>query len=67
LSFSTVYLEFSFFLDKVKVAIWEYDSNKALGPNGVGFFFIKKAWDIIISDILNMDDFYLLGVLPHSF
>ncbi|KAB5556089.1 hypothetical protein DKX38_006998 [Salix brachista] len=44
-------LESSFTLEEVKAAIWECDSSKAPGPDGIDFFFLKKAWETIGDDI----------------
>jgi hypothetical protein len=58
-------LETTFTPKEVKAAIWECDSNKAPGPDGINFFFIKKAWETIGDDIYGLvDDFYLYGLLP---
>jgi hypothetical protein len=58
-------LETTFTPKEVKAAIWECDSNKAPGPDGINFFFIKKAWETIGDDIYGLvDDFYLSGLLP---
>jgi hypothetical protein len=58
-------LETTFTPKEVKAAIWECDSNKAPGPDGINFFFIKKAWETIRDNIYGLvDDFYLSGLLP---
>ena len=58
-------METTFTPKEVKAAIWECDSNKAPGPDGINFFFIKKAWETIGDDIYGLvDDFYLSGLLP---
>lgn len=58
-------METTFTLEEVKAAIWECDSNKAPAPDGINFFFIKKARETIGDDIYGLvDDFYLSGLLP---
>lgn len=40
-------------LDEVKAAIWDCGSEKAPGPDGFTFKFLKKYWDIIKGDVMN--------------
>ncbi|GJV72787.1 hypothetical protein Tco_1492782 [Tanacetum coccineum] len=44
-------LEIQVSIEEIKTAIWDCDSNKALGPDGFSFAFVKKYWDIIKMDI----------------
>jgi hypothetical protein len=46
--------------------VWDIcEGNKAPGPDGINFFFIKKAWNIIGGDIVQMvDEFYRTNLLP---
>ncbi|XP_071689159.1 uncharacterized protein [Rutidosis leptorrhynchoides] len=37
---------------EIKEAVWACDSDKAPGPDGFTFLFIKKIWDIIKVDLL---------------
>ncbi|GJU75640.1 putative RNA-directed DNA polymerase, eukaryota, reverse transcriptase zinc-binding domain protein [Tanacetum coccineum] len=46
------YLENHVSLDEIKSAIWNCGSNKAPGPNGFTFAFVKKYWDLIKMDFL---------------
>ncbi|KAK9060509.1 hypothetical protein SSX86_021213 [Deinandra increscens subsp. villosa] len=39
-------------IDEVKVAVWDCGSDKAPGPDGFSFGFIKKFWDILKQDIM---------------
>jgi len=48
---SSTALEYPFSVEEIKVVVWNYEGNKALGPDGVNFFFIKKAWSTISGDI----------------
>jgi hypothetical protein len=58
-------LELSFSTKEIKAAVWDCEGNKALDPDGVNFFFIKKAWNIIGGDIIQMvDEFYRTNLLP---
>lgn len=38
--------------EEVKNAVWASGSDKAPGPDGFTFEFIKKYWDIISKDII---------------
>ena len=33
-----------FTIDEVKAAVWDYDSYKSAGPDGINFGFIKEFW-----------------------
>ena len=62
---SSTALELPFSADEVKTAVWDCEGNKAPGPDGINFFFIKKAWNIIGGDIVQMvDEFYRTNLLP---
>ncbi|GKV44610.1 hypothetical protein SLEP1_g51774 [Rubroshorea leprosula] len=37
---------------EIKVAVWECDSLKALGPDGFNFKFIKCEWELIKDDVI---------------
>lgn len=37
---------------EVKAAVWNYVVDKALGPNGFTFAFLKAHWETIKGDIL---------------
>nr|GEU30763.1 RNA-directed DNA polymerase, eukaryota [Tanacetum cinerariifolium] len=45
------FLESHISLDEVKNVVWECGSNKAPGPDGFSFAFIKKYWDLMKMDI----------------
>ncbi|GJS79609.1 retrovirus-related pol polyprotein from transposon TNT 1-94 [Tanacetum coccineum] len=39
------------YMDEIKAEVWDFGSQKALGPDGYSFMFIKKFWDILKHDI----------------
>jgi len=41
-----------FSLDEVKAAVWDCESFKCPGPNGINFGFIKDFWDIMRDDVM---------------
>lgn len=46
-------------------AMWECESEKSPGPDGLNFKFIKEFWGIIKSDVLRfLDEFYVNGIFP---
>ena len=47
-----IFLESSFDLDEVKEAIWNCGSEKAPGPDGFNFTFIKHFWLVMQDDIM---------------
>jgi hypothetical protein len=62
---SSAALECPFSAEEIKAAIWNCEGNKAPGPDGVNFFFIKKAWNTIGRDIIRMiEEFYQSNLLP---
>jgi hypothetical protein len=42
----------AFSVEEVKVAVWDYNSFKSLGLDGVNFSFIKEFWPEIKDDIM---------------
>lgn len=44
-------------LEEVCDAIWAYGSDKASGPNGFTFMFVKRFWDLMHSDVHNFVHF----------
>jgi hypothetical protein len=62
---SSAVLECPFSAEEIKAAVWNCEGNKAPGPDGVNFFFIKKAWSTIGGDITRMvEEFYQSNLLP---
>lgn len=41
------FLESSINMDEVKNAVWECGSDKAPGPDGYSFAFVKRYWDLL--------------------
>nr|GEU81583.1 RNA-directed DNA polymerase, eukaryota, reverse transcriptase zinc-binding domain protein [Tanacetum cinerariifolium] len=40
-------------LDEIKSAVWDCGSQKASGPDGISFKFVKNLWDVMKPDIQN--------------
>lgn len=60
-------IESSFTLDEVKSAIWDGGSEKAPGPDGFTFKFLKKYWCTIMDDMRRfVRHFEDNGVLPRG-
>ena len=60
-------LEERFKEEEVKRAVWECESEKSLGPDGINFKFIKSFWDLIRPDVLRfLDEFYTNGCFPRG-
>jgi len=41
-----------FSVEEVKAAVWDCDSFKCPGPDGISFGFIKKIWDMLKDDMM---------------
>nr|GEW80478.1 RNA-directed DNA polymerase, eukaryota, reverse transcriptase zinc-binding domain protein [Tanacetum cinerariifolium] len=39
-------------LEEIKSAVWDCGNDKALGPYGFTFSFIKRYWELLINDIM---------------
>lgn len=60
-------LEMPFSLEEIKSAVWQCDSSKALGPNGVNFYVYKRAWSLVKEDLFRLfDEFFISASLPSS-
>ncbi|GJY03743.1 RNA-directed DNA polymerase, eukaryota, reverse transcriptase zinc-binding domain protein, partial [Tanacetum coccineum] len=54
-------------LEEVKFAVWDCGSNKAPGPDGFSFAFVKKYWDLLKKDIFEFVDLFLAsGTMPQD-
>lgn len=53
--------------DEIRAAIWTCGSDKAPGPDGFSFRFIKKFWDLMKIDICNfVDEFFDSSMIPNG-
>ena len=41
-----------FTMEEVKAAVWDVDSFKCPGPDGITFGFIKDFWDMLKTDVM---------------
>ncbi|GAU49154.1 hypothetical protein TSUD_407000 [Trifolium subterraneum] len=58
------FLSRPFLLEEIKEAVWDCDSYKCPGPDGVNLGFFKDFWELLKVDLLNFfSDFYHHGVL----
>jgi len=49
-----------FILEEIKAAIWDCDSYKCLGPDGINLGFFKGFWEVLKIDLLNFfGEFFL--------
>lgn len=45
--------------EEIRDAVWSCGSDRARGPNGFSFRFVKKFWEILKEDICNfVDEFF---------
>nr|GEW09967.1 RNA-directed DNA polymerase, eukaryota [Tanacetum cinerariifolium] len=52
-------------LEEIKAAVWDCGSQKASGPDGILFMFVKKHWDLLHLDIQSFfNDFFAYGMFP---
>jgi hypothetical protein len=53
-----------FSLDEVKATVWDCDSFKSPGPDGITFGFIKDFWDMLKEDVMRfLVEFHMNGKL----
>ena len=51
-------------MEEVKAEVWDCDSFKCPGPDGISFGFIKKNWDILRDDLMRfLHEFHRNGRL----
>ncbi|GJZ38825.1 putative RNA-directed DNA polymerase, eukaryota, reverse transcriptase zinc-binding domain protein [Tanacetum coccineum] len=59
------YLDSMVSLEEIKDAVWDCGSQKAPGPDGFSFLFVKKYWDLVSHDIQNfVNGFFASGKFP---
>lgn len=51
-------LEIPFTVDKIKCVVWDCGSEKAPGPDGFTFKFLKKYWEMMKDDILQFAKYF---------
>ena len=57
----------SFSEEEIRKAVWDCDSEKSPGPDGLNFKFIKQFWQILKPDVLRfIDEFHANGVIPRG-
>nr|GEV66099.1 RNA-directed DNA polymerase, eukaryota, reverse transcriptase zinc-binding domain protein [Tanacetum cinerariifolium] len=65
-------LKLSVSFNEVKKAVWDYGSEKSLGPDGFSFAFVNKFWDLLKLDLLKFMNYFLIPLssyrrlTPHS-
>jgi hypothetical protein len=53
-----------FILEQIKATIWDCDSYKCPGPDGINLGFFKDFWDVLKIDLLNFfGEFFRNGKL----
>lgn len=58
-------LEVKFSTQEIKEAIWNCGGDKAPGPDGFSFAFIKHFWDVLKDDVVNMvNEFHENAFIP---
>ncbi|KAJ9549144.1 hypothetical protein OSB04_021687 [Centaurea solstitialis] len=63
----SIELERPFSVEEIKRAVWACDGDKAQGPDGLTFAFIKKFWDTIGADfVAAITDFHSTASLPRG-
>ncbi|KAK9077004.1 hypothetical protein SSX86_005339 [Deinandra increscens subsp. villosa] len=52
-------------LEEIKAAVWDCGSDKAPGPDGFSFGFLKKFWDVMNQDVFEfVSDFFANSHIP---
>ena len=50
--------------DDIKKAVFNMNTNGALGPDGFGVHFFQHFWDIVVADVVNsVQEFFCIGVI----
>lgn len=59
------FLDSQFSLQEIKDAVWCCGGDKAPGPDGFSFEFVKQHWDVLKNDVINMvHEFYEKAHIP---
>ena len=62
------FLECPFTLDEVHHAVWNCDSIKAPGPDGLNFLFYKRSWSVLHAYIFSLvNEFFHSGKIFTTF
>ena len=50
--------------EEVKKAVFDYDGNKSLGPDGFSLAFLQRCWEVVKSEVMSvLNDFHSSGVV----
>ncbi|KAL4591536.1 hypothetical protein LXL04_004505 [Taraxacum kok-saghyz] len=52
------FLQRAFTREEFKRVVWDCGSDKALGPDGFSFGFIKKYWEVLAEDVFKFVEFF---------
>lgn len=56
-----------FSMEEVKSAVWDCDSYKSPGPDGISFGFLKQFWDLVQNDVMRfLVEFHRNGKLANG-
>ncbi|GJV06939.1 hypothetical protein Tco_1344595 [Tanacetum coccineum] len=54
-------------VDEIKASVWDSGSQKAQGPEGFSFLFLKLYWELLKSDVeASMGNFFYTFVMPKA-
>ena len=57
----------AFFEEEIRAAVWDYESEKSPGSDGLNFKFVKQFWEILKPDIIRfLTEFHANGVFPRG-
>ncbi|GJS71535.1 putative heat shock protein 70 family protein [Tanacetum coccineum] len=53
--------------EEIKKAVWDCDSDKSPGPDGLTFAFLKRFWYIVGEDVINaVKEFFKSSTIPNG-
>ncbi|GKE18651.1 hypothetical protein Tco_1426228 [Tanacetum coccineum] len=53
--------------EEIRLAVWDYGSQKSLRPDGFSFFFLKNYWDLLKEDVVKaVRSFFYSFVMPRG-